>query len=306
MQAEANVAGVRALAAVPLALFFLPTWANLMLGQPAPAVAFLAALSVWLSQHRSPQRPTPSGQFDFGLRTWDFRPAFWSGAALAAALCIKPHLLALLAPLWLGYHVLRWRRGERRSALVLAGVASAGALLAGVSFWLLPLWPTDFARAAWAYVAVGPGGSAALVTAQIVLPVEPARLVAAALTVVVVGWVLQSWRIALGGDVASELNAIWRTLLATALVVPPAWETNGVMLLLPLAAALAGLRSRRAAVVFAALSGAITIVLLPPYFVLGWQRGTLVIAAYLALLAGAAWLPSVRLPRPPLVARQWS
>jgi hypothetical protein len=244
-------------------------------------------LSVWLSQRRRPQGATPGGQFDFGLRTSDFGPAFWSGAALAAALCLKPHLLALLAPLWLGYHLLRWRGGERRSALFLAGVASAGALLAGVSFLLLLSWPTDFARAARAYVAVGPGGSAALVAAQLVLPAEPARLVAAALTAAVGGWALQAWRAALGGDTASELNAIWRTLLATALVVPPAWETNGVMLLLPLAATLAGLRSRRAAVVFAALSGAITVALLPPYFVLGWQRGTLVIAAYLSLLAGA-------------------
>ena len=42
---------------------------------------------------------------------------------------------------------------------------------------------------------------------------------------------------------------------------------------------MAELRSTRGAAVFVAASGAITVALLPPYFVLGWQRGTLVITA---------------------------
>jgi hypothetical protein len=205
---------------------------------------------------------------------------------LTAAVAVKPHLLALLAPLWLGCHVLRWQRGERRSGRFLAGAAGAGALLAGAAFALLPSWPRDFTRAAAHYVAVGPGASAALVALRTVLPEPVAWPAAAALTVAVLIWALAAWRPAHAGDQAGEWRAIWRTLVATALVVPPAWETNAIMLLLPLAAELAALPPRRAAL-FVAASAAMTVALLPPYFVLGWQRGTLVIAAYLALLAAA-------------------
>src|SRR5439155_27258308 len=129
------------------------------------------------------------------------------------------------------------------------------------------------------------------------------RPAAALLTIAALAWVAGTWRDAVAersaqplarracreaGEVeiisgSGELRAIWRTLVATALVMPPAWETNAVLLLLPLAAALADLASPRAAVLFTAGSAALTLALLPPYFVLGWQRGTAVIAAYVGL-----------------------
>ena len=261
--------GWRVALAALLALVFLPTWADVMLGQLAPATALLTALAVWL------------------------RNPFGAGAALAAAVAVKPHLLALLAPLWLAWHSLNALRGSQRSRHFLAGAVCAGATLAAAALLALPSWPADFFRAARDYAAVGPGEAAVLVAARTLLPESAALPAAAVLGGAALVWALTAWWHAVRDD-ARVMAAVWRTLLVSALVLPPAWETNAVMLLLPLAAAVGEQPARRPALVASGASAALTFLLLPPYFMLGWQRGTLVIASYVVLSWVLAELPSLQ------------
>ncbi|MGH2353981.1 MAG: hypothetical protein ACRDI2_07870, partial [Chloroflexota bacterium] len=184
------------------------------------------------------------------------------------------------------------------------GFAGAGSVLAAASFALVPSWPLDFLYAARHYMAVAPTSPAIMMAAQAVLPEPTAWATAAASAAVLVAWAITGWRgqpPAAGGGVRGRkspvpspksradepvaIQGVCRTLTATALLVPPAWETNAVILLLPLAATLARLPSRTAAAWFVAASAAVSALDIPLYLTLGWHNGTVLIFGYAALLA---------------------
>ncbi len=298
--------------AVPLALCFLPAWANLLLAQPAALVVVLVALALWLE-----------------VRGAGNGGALAGGAALAAALALKPHLLALLAPCWLARAVRQAWRGSLWSRAWLAGALSFTVALVVVSLMLVPSWPADFLAAARHYYEVAPARPALLVATQAIVPGPVAIAAAAAGAAALLGWTAVAW---LGGDrsgrraAEGHLTAVpgneavgararaWadraadrsvaaagRALVATALLVPPAWETNAVVLLIPLAAMLARLeraRGRAAGLAFVAASAALSILDAPLAAVLGWQNGTLLIVLYVALLAAAEVVARARPPVP--------
>jgi hypothetical protein len=268
------------LLALLLGLLFFPTLANLALAQPAPAVAFLAALAAWLSTRPGRGRPAAAG------------------AALAAATALKPQLMILAAPFWLATGVRNWRHGDERSGRFVLGALGGGASLTLAATLLLPSWPIEFLGAARHYPEAISAAPALLIGWQWVLPELPALVAATAAGVAVIGWAARSWW---RGVPAPESLA--RTLLATALAIPPAWETNAVILLVPLAATLARLSARpRAAAAFVAAAIAISVVDLPLYLTLEWRRGAAIILGYAVLigagqiLAGGAFSPGVRSP----------
>jgi hypothetical protein len=254
------------LLALLLGLLIFPTLANLALAQPAPAVAFLVALAAWLWTRPGRGR------------------AEAAGVALAAATALKPQLLVLATPLWLAAGVRDWRRGDGRAGRFLLGaLGGAGALTLAASA-LLPSWPIEFLRAARHYPEAISAAPAVLIGWQWVLPEGPALAAAVLAAVAGVLWAAHGW-----WQGVPVPQALARTLVATALAIPPAWETNAVILLVPLAAALARLGARpRAAAVFVAAAVAVSIVDIPLYLTLEWRRGAAIILGYAALLAAGA------------------
>jgi hypothetical protein len=283
------------LLSAPLALLFLPAWANLMLAQPAAAVTFLVAAAVWAA-HRirpaagdDPARCSRPGTPDASDPAPNCRLAFVAGACLAAAGAIKPHLLALLAPCWLGYHAAGWLCGDARSRRFVLGAVAGAALLAALATALVPSWLWDFGRAAREYAAVAPGWPATTVLARTLLPAPWSELAAALASATAAGWTAHGWWRA-RRDRRLERAAVYRTLVATCLIIPPAWETNAVLLLLPLAALLGRAPSLPSAAGLIAASAALSFAQLPFYLAMRWERGTFVIAGYLALLAASSRL----------------
>lgn len=274
------------LLAVPLALGFLPAWANLLLAQPAAPVVILVALALWLEARRVGGSSALAG-----------------GAVLAAAAALKPHLLALLAPCWLMRAALEARRGSARACAWLVGMLLGTAAPAVVSLRLVPSWPADFLAAARRYYEVAPARPALLIATQAILPRPVALALAAAGAAALLGWTVIAW---LGGARRARDGisiAASRALVTTALLVPPAWETNAIVLLIPLAAMLARLeyaRGAAAGVAFVAASAALSILDAPLASMLGWQNGALLITLYVALLAAAEAIARAR--RPPALA----
>jgi hypothetical protein len=245
---------------VPVSLMFLPSVWNLVLAQPTVLVVCALAAALWASK-RSPAA---------------------AGASLAIAGLLKPQLVLLLGPLWLGYHALRWR--DTRSREFLLGAAGAGGLLLAAAFALLPSWLDGFARAASQYSLVGGMGTtspAVYLLGQFVFGDQLAWPVAALAAAGIVAWTVRGWR--------EEQQGIWRSTLATALVVPPAWQTSAFLLLLPLASTLGRLRGAPLAGI-AVASVALSALMTPLSIVAPWRSGALLIAAYVALIGAGQFL----------------
>jgi hypothetical protein len=273
--------------ALPLGLLFVPALANLIHGQLAPAVVFALALALRLSRSLG---STPSG-----------RP-FLAGFALAAGAAVKPHLVIFLVPLWLGSNLRRWRRGGEgapEAGRFLAGaLLSAGALVA-VATLLLPSWPFDFLAAAGAYVsltrveyadvtnAVLPGGPAVWRLAEPLLPAPLSWAVAGVATALLLAWAVAGWGQRAGEPwEESDTRGIARTLVVSALIIPPAWETNAALLLVPLAILLGQLAGRPVlALALAGSSVLLSALDLALYATQPWRNAPLLIAAYALLLA---------------------
>jgi hypothetical protein len=282
--------GLARLLCIPLALLSIPTLACLLHAQLAPAVVFAIALAAWLSWR-------PSG----GRRRTDWL----AGASLAAGAALKPQLVVLLVPLWLAFHARRW--SDPRSRRFLGGAAAGGLFLIAVATLLVPTWPAGFLGAARAYaslssagypeetLAVLPGGPAVVRLTQGILPGPPGAAVAVAGAVGLLAWAARAWlRAARAGDGSGlPAGALGRTLVVTALVVPPAWETNAVVLLLPLAITLSRLGGRpRTLLAFAGVALAVTVADLPLYAIRPWRNGPILALAYALLLVGTTMLAS--------------
>jgi hypothetical protein len=273
---------------LPLGLLFVPTLANLVHGQLAPAVLFGLALAYWLTRR--------------GGAEGRGRPAL-AGAIFGAACAVKPHLVLIVAPCWLGFHLWRWRaEGARASQGFILGTVGAGAALCALATILAPTWAVDFLGAAGAYVsltrveyadvtnAVLPGGPAVQRLLAPLLPSQPpllSWLAAAVIGAGLIAWTVAGWR----APVDPQAEGLSRALLATVLIVPPAWETNAVLLLLPLAILL-GRVARKPGPVLAlcALSVLLSALDLPLYATQPWRNAPLMILAYVALIGafGAA------------------
>jgi hypothetical protein len=204
---------------------------------------------------------------------------------LLALAAVKPSLALLPAGA-----LLLWCARRRRWS-VLWGAAGAVALLAGTSLLLLPGWPADFWRSTADYARVARATSAAGLVAGLLArhaggpdavapPALTAGVAALAVAAVCAGWVASPRR---AGD------ALAGGVLLGAWLVPPLYEWNSVLLLLPLSGwlrSLAGARhpATRAlplAVAGVLLAGAATVPLL-----LRWPYETRVLWPALVL---AAW-----------------
>jgi hypothetical protein len=298
--------GMVRLLSIPLGLLFLPLLANLLHAQVAPLIALLVAVALRASLRS--EFPVPSSEFrvnsEPGTRNWELDS--WAGAALTAGVLLKPHLFALLAPCWLGSHLWWWWRNPRsararRARRRVLGAATTGLGLSAIALALVPSWPADFLHAAAAYASLGtaeaypevaravlPGGPAVLRLLQLVLPFLPAAVtaaVAALLSAALVGWAVAGWR----ETAPDPLRGVTRTIVASVLVLPPAWETNAVLLLIPLAVALGRLSARPgAALSVVAGSVALSVADLPVYILWPWLNGPLLIAAYAVAFALAS------------------
>jgi hypothetical protein len=291
---------------LPLGLLFVPTLANLVHGQLAPAVLFGLALAFWLTRR---------GVADKGASP------LLAGAVLGIACAVKPHLVLIVAPCWLGFHLWRWRMvGARESRGFVLGALGAVVALCALATALAPTWAADFLDAAGAYVsltrveyadvtnAVLPGGPA---VQRLLAPFLPSQLpllswiVAGVAGAGLIAWAVAGWRTA--DD--PEAQGLSRALIATVLIVPPAWETNAVLLLLPLAMQLGRVaRAPRAVVALCAVSVLLSALDLPLYATQPWRNAPLMILAYVALIgacAGATRLSRARrrfAPAPDAVA----
>ena len=241
--------------ALPLAFAFVPSWWSLALIQPALAVLGLTAAALSLARCR----PT------------------LAGASLAAAALLKPQMAGPLAVAWALYCLARSRAPASRALVV--GLTTTTLLLTGLSSLLLPRWPFAFVEGARAYAAV-PAMNVPT-PALLYLPI-PAP--GAALGVALAVWTARGWWQDARASLPVPSRGITRTVIFTALLIPPAWETNALMLLLPLAT-LAGSLRGRAAVIFVATSCALSLALAPLPLFFPWRSGALTIAAYVLLYA---------------------
>ncbi|HEX2516474.1 MAG TPA: glycosyltransferase family 87 protein, partial [Chloroflexota bacterium] len=271
---------------LPLGLLFVPTLANLVHGQLAPAVLFGLALAFWLTRR---------GVADEG------GSPLLAGAVFGIACAVKPHLVLIVAPCWLGFHLWRWRlAGARENRGFVLGALGAVATLCALATALAPSWAADFVDAAGAYVsltrvqyadvtnAVLPGGPA---VQRLLAPFLPSQfpllswIVAGVFGAGLIAWAVAGWRTA--DD--PEAQGLSRALIATVLIVPPAWETNAVLLLLPLAMQLGRVaRAPRAVVALCAVSVLLSALDLPLYATQPWRNAPLMILAYVALIGAGA------------------
>ena len=165
---------------------------------------------------------------------------------------------------------------------------------------LAPTWAADFLAAAGAYVsltrveyadvtnAVLPGGPA---LQRLLAPFLPSRhpllswIVAGVVGAGLIAWAVSGWRTS--DD--PQAQGLSRALIATVLIVPPAWETNAVLLLLPLAMQLGRVaRARRPVLALCAVSVLLSAVDLPLYATQPWRNAPLMILAYVALIGACA------------------
>ncbi len=259
------------LTAVVLSLLFLPTLWNITLAQPGLAVPPLVAGALFLSR----------------------RHPFTAGACLALAALLKPQLVVLLALSWCSFQLWRLvRRCGTGAARFLAGAACATLIPVVIATALLPTWFSAFLAAAAQYArvpAMAPSSPALYVVLGVLLP-DPIPVVAslvAALCLLV--WTATGWQVhhqQAGADAirTAELRGAARAIVAGALIVPPAWETSAIMLLVPLAMSLARFERHRA-LLFVVTSAALSVFLAPVSTVWPWKTGSLIALAYAALLA---------------------
>ena len=243
---------------IPLPFVFAPALWNLALVQPGLLVVPLMALAI-------------------GLRR--IYPA-WAGVALACAALLKPQLSAPLAAALTLRSLLSWREpGARR---MLLGLATSTVTLCALAALLLPAWPPSWLAALRDYgqvPAMEPLSSAVYRLARELsagLGEGPAGAVTVISAVALAAWVLRAWQ----GGTPHPVRAIARTIVAGALLVPPAWETNALILLIPLALVQLPNRSRGWFVVACA---ALSVALLPLTLALPWRSGAVAIGAYVGL-----------------------
>ncbi len=208
---------------VLVAVLWPPALANLIFGQFAVLVLFLlvAVRSLLLRQ----------------------RPLL-AGLCLAAAI-VKPQLVVLVLPLLL---VAAWGRpGWRRLWL---GCLGGVALLLAAGFAAAPDWVMAWGQETATYARV----AAPVSTVGLLLRLAPATdwawlvtLLLQAGVVAAVGWLaLRLVRQRSGGALPEVAGLVAPVIIATSLAIPPLYEWNSVLLLVPLAEALFTIRQRLA------------------------------------------------------------
>ena len=206
---------------VLVAVLWPPALANLIFGQFAVLVLFLlvAVRSLLLRE----------------------RPLL-AGVCLAATI-VKPQLVVLALPLLL---VAAWGRpGWRRLWL---GCLGGVALLLAAGFAVAPDWMTAWGQETATYARV----AAPVSTVGLLLRLAPATdwtwlvtLLLQAGVVAAVGWLaLRSVRQRSGGALPEVAGLVAPAIIATSLAIPPLYEWNSVLLLVPLAEALFTIRQR--------------------------------------------------------------
>lgn len=247
-----DAAPARATPALLVALLFPASLYNLAFGQFA-ALVFAALAGAWYLV----ARPAGAGRAArSGLR------GAWPAGALVALAAVKPSLALLPAGA-----LLLWCLWRRRWGVPGAAGATL-VLLLGASLRLLPGWPADFWRSTVEYARVAGATSASGVVAGVLGRLAGAPEVAApppgltaAVAVLAAGAVCAGW-------VASPRrpgDALAGGVLLGAWLVPPLYEWNSVLLLLPLLGGLRSLAGRRALPVATGgllLAGAATVPLL--------------------------------------------
>ncbi len=208
---------------VLVAVLWPPALANLLFGQFAVLVLFLlvAVRSLLLRE----------------------RPLL-AGLCLAAAI-VKPQLVVLVLPLLL---IAAWGRpGWRRLWL---GCLGGAALLLAAGFAIAPDWVTAWGQETATYARV----AAPVSTVGLLLRLAPATdwtwlvtLLLQAAVIAVVGWLaLQLVRQRSGGALPEVAGLVAPAIIATSLAIPPLYEWNSVLLLVPLAETLFTIRQRLA------------------------------------------------------------
>ena len=208
---------------VLLVILWPPALANLLFGQFAVLVLFLlvAVRSLLLRE----------------------RP-FLAGACLAAAI-VKPQLMVLALPLLL---VAAWGRpGWRRLWL---GCLGGVALLLAAGFAIAPDWVAAWGQEAATYARV----AAPVSTVGLLLRLTPATdwtwlvtLLLQAGVIAAVAWLaLRLIRQRSDGTLPQVAGLVAPVIIATSLAIPPLYEWNSVLLLVPLAEALFTIRQRLA------------------------------------------------------------
>ena len=208
---------------VLVAVLWPPALANLIFGQFAVLVLFLLVAVRSLLLRRRP---------------------LLAGLCLAAAI-VKPQLVVLVLPLLL---VAAWGRpGWRRLWL---GCLGGVALLLAAGFAVAPDWVMAWGQETVTYARV----AAPVSTVGLLLRLAPATdwtwLVALLLqagVVAAVGWLaLRLVRQRSGGALPEVAGLVAPVIIATSLAIPPLYEWNSVLLLVPLAEALFTIRQRLA------------------------------------------------------------
>ena len=208
---------------VLLAILWPPALANLLFGQFAVLVLFLlVAVRSLLLQGRP----------------------LLAGVCLAAAI-VKPQLVVLALPLLL---IAAWGRpGWRRLWL---GCLASVALLLAAGFAIAPDWVASWGQEAATYARV----AAPVSTVGLVLRLTPATdwawlvtLLLQAGVIAAVTWLaLRLIRQRSDGTLPQVAGLVAPVIIATSLAIPPLYEWNSVLLLVPLAEALFVIRQRLA------------------------------------------------------------
>jgi hypothetical protein len=255
----APTAGQLSLAGVAAVLVCVPALWNVALVQPGMVVPLLVAVAL-VTRSR---RPTVSG------------------AALAVASLLKPQLVALLILAWSGREGFAVLRGDRGARRFLSGALGAAALPAIAATFLLPSWPASALAAARTYAAAGVMRTAQPALYVLLSQFAPAP-VAVGLTVVlavpVIVWALRGWRIVVW-------SGFMRSIVAGALLTPPAWETSAFVHMLPVAHATGAARRPWRLVAWLAVVSA---VLAPLSLLWPWRAGAVDALVYAALAVLAA------------------
>ena len=262
--------------AMALSVVFLPAVWNLALVQPGLVVVPLMALALWL---------------------WRRRP-FWAGVALSCAALLKPQMAAPLAGAWGLASALAWRQPSARR--LVAGQIAVAVALCGLAALLLPTWLGSWLGALRVYSRVPemePLLPAIYHLTRGAVEDGSARLATAAVSVALAVWAVRGWRADAGSPEALPMRGIARTIVAGALLMPPARETNALVLLIPLAGALAGL-SGRARLWLLGGSVSLSVALAPLALLFPWRSGAMTIAAYVALWAVFSWWAARAPPGP--------
>jgi hypothetical protein len=182
---------------------------TIILGQVAGLVFLFLALALWALHRRAD-----------GL------------AGVSLALCtIKPQMIYLVIPVLLWW---AWRQHRRR---VVGYFAATLAILAGLSFLLLPSWPLDFLRQLVtynSYQALGYSnqiGSPAWIISHVYLPVlgNAGEAILVALLLAYTGYAWLAYR----QRPQAFHWLVGLTLLTTNFITPRAATTNYIVLLLP-------------------------------------------------------------------------